>query len=68
MDHEWPSTRFRPFEWSSLAGRLIVSMGNRILGLPTLVRRRPELVDRIIGDRSLDARVLVGLNVQPVKK
>jgi hypothetical protein len=43
-------------------------MGNRILGLPTLVRRRPELVDRIIGDRSLDARVLVGLNVQPVKK
>jgi len=43
-------------------------MRNRILALPTLVRRRPELVDRIIGDRSLDARVLVGLNVQPVKK
>lgn len=41
--------------------------GDQILAVPTLVRRLPEPIKKIIGDLSNEARVLVGLDVQPVK-
>ena len=40
--------------------------GDQILAVPTLVRKLPEPIKKIIGDLSNDARVLVGLNVKPV--
>ena len=40
--------------------------GDQILALPTLVRRLPEPIKKIIGDLSNEERVLVGLDVQPV--
>jgi circadian clock protein KaiB len=41
--------------------------GDQILALPALVRRLPEPIKKIIGDLSDEERVLVGLDVQPVK-
>ena len=38
--------------------------GDQILALPTLVRRLPEPIKKIIGDLSNDERVLVGLDVK----
>jgi circadian clock protein KaiB len=37
---------------------------DQILAIPTLVRRLPEPIKRIIGDLSNQERVLVGLNVR----
>jgi circadian clock protein KaiB len=37
-----------------------------MLAIPTLVRRLPEPVKKIIGDLSNTERVLVGLNLRPV--
>lgn len=39
--------------------------GDQILALPTLVRKLPEPVRKIIGDLSNTERVLVGLDLQP---
>jgi circadian clock protein KaiB len=39
--------------------------GDQILALPTLVRRLPEPIKKIIGDLSNEERVLVGLDVKP---
>lgn len=39
--------------------------GDQILALPTLVRRLPKPVKKIIGDLSNEERVLVGLDVRP---
>lgn len=39
--------------------------GDQILALPTLVRRLPEPIKKIIGDLSNEERVLVGLDVRP---
>ena len=39
--------------------------GDQILALPTLVRRLPEPIKKIIGDLSDTERVLVGLDLQP---
>ncbi len=44
-----------------------LAAGDQILALPTLVRRLPEPIKKIIGDLSNEERVLVGLDVQPVK-
>jgi circadian clock protein KaiB len=44
-----------------------LAAGDQILAVPTLVRRLPEPIIKIIGDLSNEARVLVGLDVQPVK-
>jgi circadian clock protein KaiB len=41
--------------------------GDQILAVPTLVRRLPEPIKKIIGDLSNEERVLVGLDVQPVE-
>ena len=43
-----------------------LAAGDQILAVPTLVRKLPEPIKKIIGDLSNDARVLVGLNVNPV--
>ncbi|MBE8725952.1 circadian clock KaiB family protein [Flavobacterium hungaricum] len=40
--------------------------GDQILAVPTLVRRFPEPIRKIIGDLSNKERVLVGLNIKPV--
>lgn len=44
-----------------------LAKGDQILALPTLVRRLPEPVRKIIGDLSNTERVLVGLDLQPRK-
>lgn len=43
-----------------------LAAGDQIFAVPTLVRRLPEPIKKIIGDLSNEERVLVGLNVQPV--
>lgn len=45
-----------------------LAAGDQILAVPTLVRRLPEPIKKIIGDLSNEERVLVGLDVQPVKQ
>jgi circadian clock protein KaiB len=39
--------------------------GDQILAIPTLVRRLPEPMKKIIGDLSDTERVLVGLDLRP---
>lgn len=43
-----------------------LAAGDQILAVPTLVRRLPEPIKKIIGDLSNEERVLVGLDVQPL--
>jgi circadian clock protein KaiB len=40
---------------------------DQILAIPTLVRRLPEPLKKIIGDLSNTERVLVGLDIRPQK-
>jgi len=40
--------------------------GDQILAVPTLVRRVPQPIRKIIGDLSNEERVLVGLNIKPI--
>src|ERR1022692_1704684 len=42
-----------------------LAKGDQILALPTLVRKLPEPVRKIIGDLSNTERVLVGLDLLP---
>jgi circadian clock protein KaiB len=41
-----------------------LAQGDQILALPTLVRRLPEPIKKIIGDLSNTERVLVGLDLR----
>ena len=43
-----------------------LAKGDQILALPTLVRRLPQPVKKIIGDLSNKERVLVGLDLRPL--
>jgi circadian clock protein KaiB len=43
-----------------------LAAGDQILAVPTLVRKFPEPIRKIIGDLSDEERVLVGLDVKPV--
>jgi circadian clock protein KaiB len=43
-----------------------LATGDQILAIPTLVRKLPEPVRKIIGDLSNTERVLVGLDLRPV--
>jgi circadian clock protein KaiB len=43
-----------------------LARGDQILALPTLVRKLPEPIKKIIGDLSNEARVLIGLDLRPV--
>jgi circadian clock protein KaiB len=42
-----------------------LSKGDQILAIPTLVRKLPQPVRKIIGDLSNTNRVLVGLDLRP---
>jgi circadian clock protein KaiB len=44
-----------------------LAAGDQIIAVPTLVRRLPEPIKKILGDLSNEERVLVGLDVQPVR-
>ena len=44
-----------------------LAQGDQIFALPTLVRRLPEPVRKIIGDLSNTERVLVGLDLRSAK-
>lgn len=41
--------------------------GDQILAIPTLVRKMPVPIRKIIGDLSNEERVLVGLDIRPVE-
>lgn len=41
--------------------------GDQIFAIPTLVRKVPEPIRKIIGDLSNEEKVLVGLDIRPVK-
>jgi circadian clock protein KaiB len=45
-----------------------LASGDQILAIPTLVRKLPEPIRKIIGDLSDTERVLVGLNLRENKK
>ncbi len=45
-----------------------LARGDQILAIPTLVRKLPEPVRKIIGDLSQTDRVLIGLDVRQVGK
>jgi circadian clock protein KaiB len=45
-----------------------LAAGDQILAVPTLVRKFPPPMRKIIGDLSNEGRVLVGLDVQPLGK
>ena len=42
-----------------------LAKGDQILAIPTLVRKLPEPVRKIIGDLSQTERVLIGLDLRP---
>jgi len=42
-----------------------LAKGDQIMAIPTLVRKLPEPIRRIIGDLSNTERVLVGLQLRP---
>lgn len=42
--------------------------GDQIFAIPTLVRKFPAPLRKIIGDLSNEEKVLVGLNIRPVNK
>lgn len=43
-----------------------LAKGDQILAVPTLVRKLPEPIKKIIGDLSNTERVLVGLDIKPL--
>ncbi len=45
-----------------------LAQGDQILAIPTLVRKLPEPVRKIIGDLSNTERVLVGLDLRPASR
>ena len=45
-----------------------LAKGDQIFAIPTLVRKLPEPIRKIIGDLSDQERVLVGLNLYPANK
>jgi len=44
-----------------------LAKGDQILAIPTLVRKLPEPVKKIIGDLSNTEKVLVGLDLRPAE-
>jgi circadian clock protein KaiB len=44
-----------------------LARGDQIVAIPTLVRKLPEPIRKIIGDLSNTERVLVGLQLRPTK-
>ena len=71
----WPSTNLKQICEEHLHGRYEIEIidllenpqlaqGDQILAVPTLVRRLPEPIKKIIGDLSNTERVLVGLDLR----
>jgi circadian clock protein KaiB len=50
-----------------LLERPMLARGDQIIAVPTLVRRLPTPVKKIIGDLSNTERVLVGLDLRPAE-
>ena len=44
-----------------------LAAGDQIFAIPTLVRKVPVPIRKIIGDLSNEEKVLVGLNIRPLK-
>ena len=59
---EYLTNRYR-IEMIDLMENPTLARGDQILAVPTLVRRMPEPVKKIIGDLSNTQRVLAGLDV-----
>jgi circadian clock protein KaiB len=51
-----------------LLSRPKLAIGDQIVAVPTLVRRLPPPVRKIVGDLSDSERVLIGLDVKPIMK
>jgi circadian clock protein KaiB len=45
-----------------------LARGDQIIALPTLVRRLPQPMKKIIGDLSNEESVLVGLDLRPISR
>lgn len=45
-----------------------LAAGDQILAVPTLVRKVPVPIRKIIGDLSNEEKVLVGLNIRPLNQ
>ena len=45
-----------------------LAAGDQILAIPTLVRRLPPPIKRIVGNLSNVERVLVGLDIRPIEE
>lgn len=45
-----------------------LAAGEQIFAVPTLVRKLPEPIRKILGDLSVEEKVLVGLDIHPRKK
>ena len=45
-----------------------LAQGDQIFAIPTLVRKLPQPLKKIIGDLSNTERVLVGLDLRPLKE
>ena len=45
-----------------------LARGDQIIAVPTLVRKLPQPIKKIIGDLSNTVRVLVGLDLRPLTK
>ena len=45
-----------------------LAAGDQIFAIPTLVRKMPEPIRKIIGDLSNEEKVLVVLNIRPLKQ
>jgi circadian clock protein KaiB len=61
---EYLSGKYR-IEIIDLLENPTLAKGDQILAIPTLVRKLPEPVRKIIGDLSNTERVLVGLDLRP---
>jgi circadian clock protein KaiB len=59
---QYLSNRYR-IEMIDLLEDPALARGDQILAVPTLVRRTPEPIKKIIGDLSNTQRVLIGLDV-----
>lgn len=44
-----------------------LAAGDHILAVPTLVRKLPEPIRKVIGDLSNEERVLIGLDIRPLR-
>ena len=71
-------TNLRALCQTHLAGRFLIEVidvfehpetarADQIVAIPTLIRRLPEPIKKIIGDLSRQERVLVGLDLEPAE-